>query len=68
MNKLFLSNEKISIPVRDYLKFITVLGVKLVLKILFFKLFVKCIISPFRTCYMKYFTELFYVNIEGVNL
>ena len=30
MNKLFLSNEAISIAVRDFLKFIIFLGVKLV--------------------------------------
>ena len=32
MNKLFLSNEAISMAVRDFVKFIIVLGVKLVLK------------------------------------
>ena len=31
MNKLLLSNEAISIAVRDFLKFIIFLGVKLVL-------------------------------------
>ena len=31
MNKLFISNEAISIAVRDFLKLITVLGVKLAL-------------------------------------
>ena len=42
MNKLFLSNEAISIAIRDFLKFIIILVVKLVKQILFFKLFVKC--------------------------
>ena len=31
MNKLFLSNEAISIAVRDFLKIVIILGVKLVL-------------------------------------
>ena len=31
MNKIFLSNEAISIAVRDFIKFIIILGVKLVL-------------------------------------
>ena len=41
------------------LKFIVCLGVKLVLQILFFKLFIKLITRPFRMCCMKYFTKSF---------
>ena len=55
MNKLFLSNEAISIVARDVLKLILILGVKVVFLqnfILLFKLFVKRIIRPFRTCCM----------------
>ena len=33
-----------------FFKFIIILGVKLVLTNMIFKLFVKCIIRPFRTC------------------
>ena len=39
------------------LKFIVFLSVKLVLQILFFKLFINLIIRPFRMCCMKYFTK-----------
>ena len=56
MNKLFLSNV---------LKRIIISGVKLVWTILVFKLLVKCIIRPFRTCYIKYFTKSYLYNQQG---
>ena len=60
MNKLFLSNEAISIAVRDVFKFYHNFRCKVSFKqVLFYELFVICIIIPFRTCCMKYFTKSF---------
>ena len=64
MNKLVLSNEAISIAVRDFFKIIIILGIKLVKQKLFIK-FVKCIIRPFRTGCMKYFTKSFLYYQQG---
>ena len=66
MTKLVSSNEAILIAVRDVLKFIIILGVKLVLtKIIFLKLFINCNIRPFQTCNMNYFTKLFLYYQQG---
>ena len=47
MNKLFMSNEAISIAVRDFLKFINFLGLKLVLTNFILLAIFKRIIRPF---------------------
>ena len=65
MNKLFISNEAISIAVRDFFKLITILGLKLVLTNIIFILFVKCMIRPFQTCCMKCFTKSFLYYQQG---
>ena len=65
MNKLHLSNEAISIAVRDFLKFIIFLGVKLVLTYIIFQVFIKSINRPFRMCCTKYFTKSFLYYQQG---
>ena len=65
MNKLLLSNETISIAVRDSFKFIIFLGVKFVLTKLLIQLFIKSIIRPFRMCCTKYFTKSFLYYQQG---
>ena len=52
--------------VRDFFKFILILGVKLVLTNIIFKFFfASCIIRRFRTCCMKYFTKSFSYSQQG---
>ena len=65
MNKLFLSNEVISIAVRDFLKFIIFLGIKLVSTMIIRKLLVKCIIGPFWAYCMTYFPKSFLFCQQG---
>ena len=65
MNKLFLSNEAISIAVRDFCKIYHIIGVKSVLTDISFKPFVKCIIRPFWTYCMKYFPKSFLYYQQG---
>ena len=69
MNKLLLSHEAISIAVRDFLKFVIFLGVKIVLTNTILKLFIKSIIRPFRMCCVKNFTKSFlYYQQESKSL
>ena len=65
MNTLVLSNEAISIAVRDFLKIVIILGVKLVLTNIILELFVKYITGLFRTyCSLNHFC----IANKGVNL
>ena len=65
MNKLFLSNEGISIALRDFFLIYHSLGVKLFLTNIVLKPFVKCIIRPFWTYRMKFFPKSFLYYQQG---
>ena len=66
MNKLFLFNEAILIAVRDFLKFIIILGVTLVsTNTIFSTICPMYKIIPFLRCCMKYFTKSFLYFQQG---
>ena len=67
MNKLLLSNEAISIAVRDFFKLYHILGVKLVLTNIILSTIFKSILRLFRKCCMKYFTKSFLYYQQGNN-
>ena len=61
MNKLVLSNEAISIAVRDLFLKLSVLSVKLILTNLFFKLFVKFLNRPFMDVLPEILQQIIFI-------